>query len=109
MFQTGGYKVSALEIEREILEFWKNIKEVAVLGKDDVEYGQIIVAIIVLSDPMQEFPKNQLNEFLFDRLAKYKVPREYIVLNERGMSEIPKNAMGKINKKHLAKILFDDV
>ncbi|KAI9311864.1 hypothetical protein BX666DRAFT_2021199 [Dichotomocladium elegans] len=50
IIKTGGEKVSALEIERELLSCGLNIHDVAVIGVDDPEWGQRVAAVVVLDD-----------------------------------------------------------
>ena len=90
----GGYKISALEIERCLLSF-NGIVEAAVIGLPDDDWGQLITAILVTQDTVQE---QQLKEYLTKELAKYKHPRKFLFV-----SSIPRNAMGKVNKKELLK------
>ncbi|EQC25160.1 hypothetical protein, variant [Saprolegnia diclina VS20] len=102
IIKSAGYKLSALEIERVLLEH-PQVRECAVYGVDDETWGQIVTAIVrsdagihsvdELSPP---FPA-----FLKANLAKYKIPRKIHMV-----TAIPKNAMGKINKKLLPS-LFD--
>jgi malonyl-CoA/methylmalonyl-CoA synthetase len=49
VLKTGGYKVSALDIEREILSL-PEIAEAIVVGIDDMEFGQRVAAAVVLKD-----------------------------------------------------------
>lgn len=58
----GGYKISALEIEREILSH-PSVAETAVIGMPDPTWGQSILALVVLkkvSDPFPEFIKRHV-------------------------------------------------
>ena len=50
LLQTGGEKVSALEIERELLSAPLGIHDVAVVGLPDPEWGQRVAAVVVLDD-----------------------------------------------------------
>jgi malonyl-CoA/methylmalonyl-CoA synthetase len=67
----------------------------------DEEWGQIVGAITILKDPKFPMSLQTLQTWCRSRLANYKIPRKIIVV-----SEIPRNAMGKINKKELVK-MFD--
>ncbi|PKK72570.1 acetyl-CoA synthetase-like protein [Rhizophagus irregularis] len=100
IIKSGGYKISALEIERVLLSH-PNILDISVLGVEDPEWGQRIGAIIVLKNKDVMMDLNILKEFLKDRLAKYKIPSLLKIVQD-----LPKNAMGKVNKKELIK-LFD--
>ena len=107
VMKSSGYKISALEIERKLLE-WAEITEIAVLGVHSDAYGQRVAAVVV---PARTPPEGlgdddrmleALRDFGASRLARYKLPTRL-----RAVSAIPKNAVGKINKKELAR-LFDD-
>lgn len=98
ILKSAGYKISALEIERVLLDH-PNISEVAVVGVDDKEWGQIISAIVVLKDQSDVLTLENLQEWLKDKMAKYKIPRKLLIVDE-----IPRNHMGKINKKSLLKL-----
>ena len=103
IIKTGGYKVSALDVEREILEH-PLISDVAVVGVESEEWGQRIAAVVVLKDPKQSFTLDELRKFLASRLSTYKSPTRLSIVEE-----LPKNAMGKVNKKQLAKSLVSSI
>jgi malonyl-CoA/methylmalonyl-CoA synthetase len=101
ILKTGGYKVSALDIETEILEN-PAIHEIAVVGIEDPDWGQIVGAIISLKSEETssgKFNLAMLQEWCKERMASYKVPRRLLIV-----SQIPRNAMGKVNKKELVKL-----
>ncbi|CAB9504952.1 7a-methyl-1,5-dioxo-octahydro-1H-inden-4-yl [Seminavis robusta] len=101
IIKSGGHKLSALEIERELLEH-PDIAEVAILGIPDDVWGERVAMVCRLKKADSEpLTLEGLREFCGPRLSKYKVPSRLQVV-----SDIPKNAMGKINKKGLVK-LFD--
>jgi malonyl-CoA/methylmalonyl-CoA synthetase len=101
IIKTGGYKVSALEIEKTYLES-DFVRDIAVLGVEDQEWGERVAAIVSLKD--ENTSESVLKEWGKKHLAPYKVPTLYILLKPG--QEIPKNAMGKINKKSLKKEFF---
>lgn len=100
ILKTGGYKVSALDIEAEILNH-PEIHEAAVVGIEDIEWGQIVGAVVSLrsSDSQSQLDLNSLQEWLRPRMASYKLPRRLIIV-----PQIPRNAMGKVNKKDLIEL-----
>jgi len=108
ILKMGGYKISALDIERVLLEH-PFIAEIAVVGLPDETWGEKIAAIVVLRENIQEEKTSfeekvllqSLREFGSTNLAPYKLPTVVKVL-----SEIPRNAMGKVNKKALRKDVF---
>ncbi|OWY96393.1 Acyl-CoA synthetase [Phytophthora megakarya] len=106
ILKTAGYKVSALDVERVLLTH-PQVLECAVFGLPDETWGQIVAAVIrsdVKSDKIDpESFAPPLVEFSKEHLASYRVPRKYFFVEE-----IPKNAMGKVNKKALAKIYGEE-
>jgi len=95
IIKSGGYKISALDIERVLLEH-PSISEVAVVGVPSTEWGQVIAALIVPNKKTPNLTLHDVQEFAKQKLAPYKVPRL-----AHFVDEIPKNAMGKVNKKSL--------
>ncbi len=97
IIKTGGYKVSALEIE-EVLRSYPAIKDCAVVGLADPVWGERVCAVLLLKSK-----KNRnlapLSTWVKDRLAKYKIPKSYLILEK-----MPKNAMGKVSKPELVKL-----
>ena len=94
IIKSGGYKLSAIEIENALLEH-PAVRECSVLGMPDDVYGEIIVAVIRLCE--NDHPSDEdLLQFCRGRLAKYKLPRRLIRLDT-----IPRNALGKVNKNEL--------
>ncbi|KAL9103464.1 MAG: hypothetical protein Q9163_001492 [Psora crenata] len=96
IIKTGGEKVSALEIERELLSL-PQIADAAVVGIANEQWGQKVAAVVVLEPKMAHTGKGGKQWGIFDmrralkeRLATYKVPQELKVVDE-----LPKNAMGK--------------
>ena len=96
IIKTGGYKVSALEIE-EILRTHPNIQECAVVGIEDREWGEIVSAAIIPNSD-QALLLNDLKDWASEKMASYKIPRKLLILED-----LPRNAMGKVNKPALKK------
>ncbi|MCB9745403.1 MAG: AMP-binding protein [Alphaproteobacteria bacterium] len=98
LIKSGGYRISAREIEEAILSH-PEVAEVAVLGRPDAEWGQRIVAAIV---PTAENSYTEddwlvrLRGHLEGQLADYKRPREILI-----RSALPRNALGKIQKHRI--------
>jgi acyl-CoA synthetase (AMP-forming)/AMP-acid ligase II len=100
IIKSGGEKLSALEIEREILSL-PQIAEVSVVGVDSEQWGQEVSAVVVLSKQgrAEDFDLAKMKAELKKTMAGWKIPKRMIVLDE-----IPRNQMGKVNKKTLVKI-----
>lgn len=89
--KTGGYKVSALEIE-EVLRTHAAIEECAVVGAPDPEWGERVAAALVLVEG-EGLTLEELRVWAKERLAAYKVPSRLRILRE-----LPRNALGKVTK-----------
>ncbi|MCL4150043.1 UNVERIFIED_CONTAM: hypothetical protein GTU68_036310 [Idotea baltica] len=94
IIKSGGYKISALEIE-EVLRTHSQISDCAVVGIPDPEWDEIIGASLVLTKP-GSFDFEVLKAWLKERLPVYKIPRKYLI-----QKDLPRNAMGKVTKKEL--------
>ena len=93
IIKSGGYKLSALEIEATLLEH-RDVSEVAVIGVPDDEWGEIVAAAVVLVNPILE---DSLVQWSRERMSGYKVPRKWIFTNA-----LPRNALGKVTKPLLS-------
>jgi len=98
IIKTGGFKVSALEIE-EVLLTHDLVSECAVVGIEDEEWGER-VALAVVTNGGKPLPVDELRAWGTDKLAPYKLPTVVLVVGE-----LPRNAMGKVMKKKV-KLLF---
>jgi malonyl-CoA/methylmalonyl-CoA synthetase len=96
IIKSGGYKVSALEIE-EVLRTHPQIKDCAVVGLADDEWSQRVGAALVLNRG-SGLTSGSLRSWAKTRLAAYKIPTRILVLDE-----LPRNAMGKVIKPEVAK------
>jgi malonyl-CoA/methylmalonyl-CoA synthetase len=96
ILKSGGYKLSALEIE-EVLRDHPAVAEVAVVGVPDATWGERVVACVVPRPGRDtECSEDALRGFAKERLAPYKVPRQVVL-----MQELPRNAVGKVLKPEL--------
>ena len=94
MIISMGENVYPREIE-ELLYLYPGIREAAVVGIADKLRGQVGSAFLVLEEGTV-FDKHALKEYLQNKLALYKVPREFHVI-----AEMPKSQTGKILKRLL--------
>ncbi|GLC43965.1 hypothetical protein PLESTB_000214700 [Pleodorina starrii] len=129
IIKSSGYKISALQIESVIMEH-PAISEVAVLGVPDETFGEVVTALVAAKQPQpQPQPQTsqtsqtsqtatgadaaeravavaarpevgELQRFCRERLAAYQVPKRW-----QWVSALPRNAMGKVNKKELLRML----
>mmetsp|Transcript_40793 Transcript_40793/g.49494 ORF Transcript_40793/g.49494 Transcript_40793/m.49494 type:complete len:544 (-) Transcript_40793:39-1670(-) len=100
IIKNGGYKLSALEIENHLLEH-PGIGECAVCGVADEAYGELVGVILTGKDDKPALELKELQDWAKDHMATYKIPKLLLAVDK-----IPRNAMGKVNKKELVK-LFD--
>ncbi|MBK6695679.1 MAG: AMP-binding protein [Myxococcales bacterium] len=100
ILKSGGYKLSALEIEGIILELGA-VAAVAVVGVPDPRWGERVVACIVPAEGREsECDANTVREHVKHKLAPYKCPKDVILL-----AELPRNALGKVVKPELIRRL----
>ncbi|MEM1349151.1 MAG: AMP-binding protein [Myxococcota bacterium] len=99
ILKSGGYKISAREVE-DTLARHPDIDEVAVVGVPDDEWGQLIAAAIVQTQGAKARTAEEWVEecgaFLDGELARFKHPREVVLLEE-----LPRNALGKVQKHRI--------
>ncbi|GAB3238562.1 acyl-CoA ligase FadD12 [Mycolicibacterium hippocampi] len=97
MIVSGGENVYPIEVEKTLVGH-PAVAEAAVLGVDDAEYGQRLVAFVVLADrPAGDtVTVDDLKQHVRDNLANYKVPREITIL-----PELPRGSTGKILRNEL--------
>ncbi|XP_057334318.1 malonate--CoA ligase ACSF3, mitochondrial [Microplitis mediator] len=99
IIKTGGYKVSALQVETVILGH-PDIIDCAVVGLPDITWGQKVAAVAVTREG-SEILLHQLREFSKKSLPDYAVPTVLKIVDK-----IPKNNLGKVNKPNLLAAVF---
>ena len=97
IIKTGGFKVSALEIE-EVLRIHPAIAECAVVGVGDEEWGERICAAVEF-DPGASLSLDELRAWAKGRLAPYKIPRALVPV-----AALPRNSLGKVVKTEVARL-----
>ncbi|KAH8879724.1 acetyl-CoA synthetase-like protein [Thozetella sp. PMI_491] len=100
IIKSGGYKISSLDIEREMLGL-DYISEACVVGVPDEEFGQRVAAIAVLRK-MKSLSLTKLRDDLRASLSGYKLPTLLYVADE-----LPKTISGKVQKRALGKDIFE--
>jgi fatty-acyl-CoA synthase len=101
MIVSGGENVFPKEVE-DCLARHEKVSEAAAIGVDDEDYGKRLRAFVVLEDGA-EVSEDDLKAFVKQNLARYKVPREIVFLDE-----LPRNATGKVLKRELVDDGDDD-
>ncbi|WP_238009889.1 AMP-binding protein [Dactylosporangium sp. AC04546] len=87
---SGGSNIYPREVE-EVIAAHPGVEEVSVIGRPDPEWGEVVVAYVVgTAEPAE------LDRHCVDRIARFKRPRDYVLLDE-----LPKNNYGKVLKTEL--------
>ncbi|WP_438312101.1 o-succinylbenzoate--CoA ligase [Sporosarcina sp. FA9] len=93
---SGGENIYPAEIENVLLGH-SNVIEAGVCGIDDEKWGSIPVAFVVISEEVTDI---NLKEYCAERLAGYKVPKQFHYVNE-----LPRNASNKLLRRKLKEML----
>uniref|UniRef100_A0A3Q1EB75 Malonate--CoA ligase ACSF3, mitochondrial n=1 Tax=Acanthochromis polyacanthus TaxID=80966 RepID=A0A3Q1EB75_9TELE len=99
IIKSGGYKISALEVERHLLAH-PDIIDVAVIGAPDATWGQKVTAVVQLKKG-QTMTLPELKTWAREHMAPYTIPTGLVLVEE-----MPRNQMGKVNKKDLLRHFF---
>lgn len=99
IIKSGGYKISALEVERHLLAH-PDIIDVAVIGAPDATWGQKVTAVVQLKKG-QNMTLPELKSWAREHMAPYIIPTGLVLVEE-----MPRNQMGKVNKKDLLRHFF---
>jgi len=94
MIVSGGENVYPIEVEKTLVAH-EDVAEAAVFGVDDEQYGQRLVAFVVL-EPSASATPDALKQHVRSGLANYKVPRQIEILDE-----LPRSSTGKILRREL--------
>ena len=94
MFKSGGENVFPAEIERILMEL-PQLAEVAVIGVPDARWGEVGRAVVVANGGMA-LALEDINTMLDGRVARYKIPKSLVCVDA-----LPRNALGKVDKKQL--------
>jgi malonyl-CoA/methylmalonyl-CoA synthetase len=100
ILKSGGYKLSAVEIENVFREH-EGIVDVAVVGVPDDTWGDLVVAAIV-EKPGWTTSEGAFRTWAKERVAPYKVPKRIVVLED-----LPRNTLGKVQKNTLVRLLTE--
>lgn len=100
---SGGENVDPIEVEAAIKSI-EGVTEAAITGIPDTEWGQKVVALVVLKTEgnMHALSKKEINSALKKKLSGFKIPKEI-----RFVQQIPKTSLGKIRRGELIK-LFEE-
>jgi acyl-CoA synthetase (AMP-forming)/AMP-acid ligase II len=93
----GGEKIAPLEVDQALLEHPFVEQAVTFPVKNEL-LGEEVAAAVVLNGG--DVSETELREFVFSRLAAFKVPRQILIVDE-----IPKGSFGKLQRSRLADLL----
>jgi len=93
IIKSGGYKISALEIE-EVIRKYPGVKDCGVVGIEDDEWGEVVAVALVVRE--EGIETDAIKSWLKDQMPPYRIPRKYIFLED-----LPRNTLGKVTKKEL--------
>jgi long-chain acyl-CoA synthetase len=96
----AGENIAAAEVESCLLRH-PLVQEAAVLGVPDEDTGEAVVAVVAIS-PGEELEESELQAFVGEHLAAYKIPSMISVQQEK----LPRNPAGKLLKQQIKKQLF---
>jgi malonyl-CoA/methylmalonyl-CoA synthetase len=96
IIKSGGYKLSALEIEGKLLDH-PQIRECAVVGVPDPTWGETVCAAVVTDG--SSWDPDAMRDWCREKLSAYKIPRRWLVVDA-----LPRNAMGKVTKPAVAEL-----
>ena len=89
---SGGYNVYPKEVETALAEL-SGVADCAVVGVPHQDFGEAVIAVVVADDRVTQA---RVDAFLRPKLARYKQPKRVV-----RVAELPRNAMGKVNKNAL--------
>jgi malonyl-CoA/methylmalonyl-CoA synthetase len=98
---SGGYNIYPIEIETEINAF-PGVAESAVVGVPHPDFGEAVVAVIAKTPGATPPTEREMIAALGERLAKFKLPKRFFTVDD-----LPRNAMGKVQKVELRKTYGD--
>jgi malonyl-CoA/methylmalonyl-CoA synthetase len=98
IIKSGGYKLSALEIEAALLDH-PAIRECAVVGLADDTWGESVAIAAALETGVESLELDDLRSWGKERLSPYKLPRHLLLVES-----LPRNAMGKVAKREVERL-----
>jgi len=91
MIKSGGENIYAAEVEAVVRDH-PAVKDAALIGKPDKTWGEVGMMIVIFED-RQKATSEELKEFCLEKLAKFKVPKEFVFVDD-----LPYSPYGKVEK-----------
>ena len=98
---SGGYNVYPAEVEN-VLNEHEDVAEAAVIGVPHADFGEAVIAVVIARDPNRPPDPGAVIALARTRLANFKVPKHVVAV-----TELPRNAMGKVQKNLLRQSFAD--
>ncbi len=95
---TGGENVNPFEVE-QLISTHPSVKDVCIIGLENVEWGHEIAAVISLKKNSQ-ITLEELKQYLKNKLAGFKIPHRLFIVDE-----IPKTSLGKIQREKVMTLI----
>jgi len=102
MIISGGENIAPAEIENLLLEC-PEVAEVAVVGRPDASWGEVVVAVVAPKDGAT-LTRDRVMQILEGRIARYKHPKQVLFV-----SELPKTALGKVRKEDVRHLVANAI
>ncbi|HWH19838.1 MAG TPA: hypothetical protein VN671_04845, partial [Solirubrobacterales bacterium] len=97
IIKSGGFSIDPVEIENAMMEL-EGVAEAAVVGAPDDYWGERTVACVKLADPGLD--AEAIRAHVKTRLASFKVPKQFVFLDD-----LPKNPTGKVERGKLRELV----
>ncbi len=94
MIKSGGENIYAAEVESVVRDH-PAVKDAALIGKPDPKWGEVGLMVVVLQEG-QQVSAQELKEFCQGKIARYKIPKEFVFADA-----LPYSAYGKVEKQKL--------
>lgn len=96
---SGGMNIYPREVEEALLRH-PGVRAVSVVGRPDAEWGEAVVAFVVVADTATPPAVAELDQTCLDQIARFKRPKDY-----RFVDSLPTNNYGKVVKRELRELL----
>lgn len=104
LIKSAGEWISSIDLENAIMGFSKVMEAAVIALPDDKWLERPLACIVPKPDAAQTITKEEIQDYLKDKVAKWWIPDEIVFL-----AEIPKTSVGKFNKKKLRETVIADI
>ncbi len=104
LIKSAGEWISSIDLENAIMGFHKVMEAAVIALPDDKWLERPLACIVPKPDAAQTITKEEIQDYLKDKVAKWWIPDEIVFL-----AEIPKTSVGKFNKKKLRETVISDI